>query len=229
MTKLSSYLFRERVDRILQNWTLRHQLKVRPVRTHNSSSPSGTNPSLWSPQRRKRQMAIYFGGIYRYLELIAAYVHHAIVSYISVPLWKQTKGQQLENRWKNTLANRCRSDKKLSLVPILSSSTSEVAHFSPRGTRYIFFFLSLTGEMTDWNLCHQESCVCFISECDDSQSSSSGSGRAGNKLLFFRPFFKKVFSSFGSRCKLPRSRIVVVDAVAILDVWKVLRSRNIQI
>ena len=47
---------------------------------------------------------------------------------------------------KNTLANRCRSDKKLSLVPILSSSTSEVAHFSPRGTRYIFFFFSLTAK-----------------------------------------------------------------------------------
>ena len=44
---------------------------------------------------------------------------------------------------KNTLANRCRSDKKLSLVPILSSSTSEVAHFFPREAQDIFFSSSL--------------------------------------------------------------------------------------
>lgn len=118
---------------------------------------------------------------------------------------------------KNTVAKRWRSDTKFSFVPLLSNSTSEFVHSSPRGTRHIFFFFFLAGEMTVWNLCHYELCDCFVSGCDDSQSSSSGFGREGNRPLSFTPFVKKVFSSLESCCKLPRSWIVVVDAVAMLD------------
>lgn len=118
---------------------------------------------------------------------------------------------------KKIVAKRWRSDKKLSFVPLLSTSTSESVQSSPRGTRHIFFLSFLVGGITVWNFLNQELCDCFASECDVSQSCSSGVGSWGNSSLSFRPAFRNLFSPTESCCKFPRSWTVVDEAAAMLE------------
>ena len=153
-------------------------------------------------------------------------------------LWKKCKqnwrvlasqfrsSDQQSSPVKKAAAKRWSKDKKLSLLLLLSTSTSDSVHSSPRGTRHILLF-GLAAVTTDWNFRDQPACDCCVSVCEESQASSSGVGSGGNSLLFLIPSVRKAFSFFDSCCKLPRSRTVVVinddddddddgDAVAIL-------------
>ena len=127
---------------------------------------------------------------------------------------------------KKAAAKRWSKDKKLSLLLLLSTSTSDSVHSSPRGTRHILLFW-LAAVTTDWNFRDQAACDCCVSVCEASQACSSGVGSGGNSFLSSIPSVRKAFSFFDSCCKLPRSRTVVVindddddddngDAVAIL-------------
>ena len=127
---------------------------------------------------------------------------------------------------KKIAAKRWRRDRKLSFLPLLSNSTSEPVHSSPRGTSHIFFLAFLAGGITVWNFRDQELCDCFVSECDESQSSSSGVGSGGNSLLSLSPFVRKVFSSFERCWRFPSSWIVIDDAAAMLELHRSLGSNN---
>ena len=153
-------------------------------------------------------------------------------------LWKKCKqnwrvlasqfrsSDQQSSPVKKAAAKRWSKDKKLSLLLLLSTSTSDSVHSSPRGTRHILLFW-LAAVTTDWNFRDQAACDCCVSVCEASQACSSGVGRGGNSFLSSIPSVRKAFSFFDSCCKLPRSRTVVVinddddddddgDAVAIL-------------
>ena len=140
----------------------------------------------------------------------------------SLPIGSKVTVSQVKTRiiyipLKKICAKRCNSNRKLSFSPFSSTCTLESIQLVPRGTRQICFLSPLTRSMILRNILCQESKVCLISGCTVNQEYSSGVGSAGKSVSFFNPFFRNIFSFFGSVLISPRSRNVDVDnATAIL-------------